>query len=283
MIQKNGFQQFGTGTPDTDYVWGTWEEREHTFLSAASSFPPVLLVEASPGGVQSFLEPALREEGYTLRLASSLDQALALVSIQTFDLVLVDVSADTPNQLFTSLKPLKARIQPLKLGVITNVAVSAEEADAQGFAFVLPRPVAVEQLLAKTAISIHKALTPEQQRQALVVKRFFEALKLKQRSALAHLCTEDMVFYPPVPYSSRLAQALSGRTTISGSVEAQRNQYKGIRLEIHHIYSRPRGLVAQYHLWWAETDGKWDEEVGALLVQFTGDRIRQIGLRAGTH
>src|ERR1043166_8171362 len=139
MIHKIGFRQVDATTFDRLCVWETWEESEAALFPPNSSSPQVLLVEADPARPVS-IERALRDEGYTLRVASSLEQALALIRVQPFEILLADLSVGTARQLFNILKPFKERIRPIKLGVVTNVSISADEADDQGVAFALPRP-----------------------------------------------------------------------------------------------------------------------------------------------
>lgn len=282
MVQKNGFQQLGAITSDTDYVWGAWEKGGVAILPPASSPSHLLLVEADPGQ-QSLLNGALREEGYTLRVVASLEQALTLTKSQAFDLVLANLPADTPETLFHALQPLKERILPGRLGVMSSVPISADEADAQDVAFALPTPVTMEYLLAEIAICLQKALTPEQKRQAQIVEHFFEALTLRELSKMMSLCTEDIVYYAPKFRSLPAARVIIGKAAVGAYLAALRYSYQTFRLEVQRAYGRPKGLAVKYSLWWAGADRTWDVEPSTFLMQFVGDRISQIGLRADIH
>ncbi len=282
MVQKNGFQQLGATTSDTDYGWEAWEEGGVAILPPASSPSHLLLVDADP--VQQYLlYGALREEGYSLHTATSLEQALRLIKSQAFDLVLANLSAETPEKLFNALRPLKEGIPPGKLGVMSNVSVSADEADAEEVAFALPSPITMEFLLAEIAICLQKALTPEQKRQTQIVEHFFEALTLKELPRMLSLCTEDIVYYAPKFRSLPAVRAIMGKAAVGTYLAALRHSYQTFRLEMQRSYSRPKGLAVKYSLWWAAPDRNWNVELSTFLMQFIGDRICQIGWRADIH
>jgi hypothetical protein len=124
-----------------------------------------------------------------------------------------------------------------------------------------------------------QGLTSVQTRQARIVELFFEALTLKKKEKLLSLCTEDIVLAPPVLALLPLASTISGKAAVDRYVEALRSSYKTFRLEVERIYSRPKGLLVNYLLCWTEPDGSWEWVGDALLFQFTGDYIRQIGFQ----
>lgn len=124
-----------------------------------------------------------------------------------------------------------------------------------------------------------QGLTPGQKRQARIVELFFEALTLKKQEKLLSLCTEDIVFTPPVLALLPLATTISGKAAVGRYIEALRSSYKTFRLEVERVYSRPKGLLIHYLICWTEPDGSWELAGDSLLFQFTGDFIRQIGLQ----
>jgi len=128
-------------------------------------------------------------------------------------------------------------------------------------------------------LSTSQGLTPGQKRQAQIIALFFEALTLKKKEKLLSLCTEDIVFAPPVLALLPLASTISGKVAVGKYVEALRSSYKTCRLEVERIYSRPKGLLVHYLLCWAEPDGSWELMGDSLLFQFTGDYIHQIGFQ----
>lgn len=276
MIKKN--PSCSAIPSNTEDVWETWEEGGASLLPFASLPPHLLLVEADTR-LQAFLEAALREEGYALRVVSSLEHALALVGAQQFDLVLTDLLSHTRRKALSALKRLRQRGHSIKLGVLTSWNLSPEVAERQGLAFVLHKPIAVEQLLAEIAICLNKALTPEQERQVQVVEMFLGAMALKDSKKALSLCTEDIICCPPAPPLLPLTHTLSGKAALDRYLETFRSSYRPFRLEVQEIYSRPRGLVARYRMWWAYAAGGWEVMNGTLLFQFIDDRICQIGWR----
>jgi CheY-like chemotaxis protein len=280
MIHKNGFDHFDLTPSDSEQGWETsWEEKSIAVHMAASPPPCLLLVEADEGW-RAFLRQVFREEGYALEVASSLDHALAQASAQTFDLILIHLPADHPRQLFDTIKTFSQSAQHTRIGVITNLGISSEEADDQGLAFLVSTPATLEPLLAQIAICLQRPIPGEQADQVTVVEQFLEALTHKEHHKLFSLCTDDLICYSlpssPVP----LAKIIRGKDALEQCMAALRNRYRALRLEVQHIYSRPKGLVAQYMLWWAETDGAWAMKSGFCLLQFSGKRLRQIGLQS---
>jgi CheY-like chemotaxis protein len=282
MMQKNGFEPSALTTPETEYIWRTREEQEGNVLPAASLPPRLLLIEADTG-LRALLELVLKEEGYALQVVSSVGHALALASVQAFDFVLADLSFASPRHLFRTIRPLKERMPSVQLGAVVRGTISPEEVEKQGFAFVVSRPIAVEQLLVQLAICLQRALTPAQAQQAQVVGYFFEALTLKDRARLLSVCAEDFLYFPSAHGPPPLATLLRGRAALANYVETLRRTYNGVRVELEHTYSRPKGLAAQYSIYWAEPGSPWEMMGGTFLMQFTGARIRQIGLRTETN
>ncbi len=278
MVQKNGFDNLDLSM-DSEYGWGVWEERQAPIRPFTAPSPRLLLVEADQGW-QPFLELLLREEGYALQVVSSVEQALARISAQTFDLVLAHLCADTSRQLFRAIKSLRERTAPARLGVITSWKSPAEIAEEQGLAFILSTSLSLEPLLAQIALCLQRPLTGERARQAEIAKRFLEALTLKEHHLMLSLCTEDILCYSLPSSPAPLTEAIRGKEALERGTELLRSRYRALKVEAQPtIYSRPKGLAAPYMLWWVEPDGRWDQKNGCALIQFSGERIRQIGLR----
>lgn len=281
MLEKNGIDDpLDLPPSDSAHSWGgSWKEKRVAVYPSASPTPCLLLIEADAGW-QTFLKLVLREEGYALEIAASLEHALAHADRQVFDLILLHLNADNPRQLLQIITAFQERVQSTKLGVITHVEISSEVAEEQGLAFIMSTPVALEPLLAEIAICLQRPVLPAQARHAQVVRQFLEGLPLKEHQKVFGLCTDDLVCYSlpssPVP----LARTIRGKDALELCVQALRSRYRALRVEVQHIYSRPKGLVAQYILWWVESEGIWEMKSGASLLQFSGERLRQIGLQA---
>src|SRR5689334_7743481 len=121
MNAQDLFHDADTGS-ETECMWGVGEDSEIT-LMPTSSTPQLLLLEAATG-LQTYLATLLQEEGYSLQTTASVEQAVALVSAQNFDLVLAGTLSDTPYKTFTMLKPLKEHLSPSKLGILTHENIS---------------------------------------------------------------------------------------------------------------------------------------------------------------
>ncbi len=264
---------------DAEYIWETREEKGAAHFPLTVASPHLLLVETDEA-LRTLLATLLSQEGYQLQAAGSLAQALALVSAQPFDLVLTDLFANRRRKLFRAIKPFIEQIHPIRLGVMTPCHISTEQAAKLGLAFVLPRPVGTEQLLTEIAICLHRPLTPEQVRQAQLIEDFFAALTQKNSRKTLSLCTDDIKYYPSINCPEPLKTALRDKTALASYIETLRSRYSGFRLEVERIYSRPKGLLVRYRVCWAERTSSWELAGGAFFFQFTGDRIRQIGLQA---
>ncbi len=266
---------------EAEFMWGVGEDSEIAVMPTSST-PQLLLIEADTS-LQTSLALLLQEEGYSLQTAASVEQAIALVSSRTFDLVLAGTRSDTPHKTFTTLKPLKERLAPSKLGILTHENISAEQAEKGGFAFVLRKPLDAEQLLAEIAVCFHTALTPVQERQTQVVRQFFEAVVPHKGKSGLQYCTEDIVYYPPGLPLLPFVSVVRGKVAMHGYLEALRSSYQRLRLEVQKSYGWSRGLVVRYMMWWTESDGSWETRGGTHLFQFTGDHIRQIGFSGDIH
>lgn len=285
MSEQDPFHDADTGSEDTgseaNFLWGVGGDSEIS-LMPTSSTPHLLLIEADTS-LQTYLAALLREEGYRLQIAVSLEQAIALISAQNFDLVLVGTLSGTPRKVSRALKPLQERLSPSKLGILTHERISAEQAEKGDFAFLLRKPIETEQLLAEIAICFHRVLTPAQKRQAQVVRQFFGALVPHNGKTALEYCAEDMVYYPPGLPLWPFASAMRGKAAMQRYLETLRSSYQHLRLEAQRSYSWSRGVAVRYTMWWTEPDGSWETQGGTHLFQFTGDHICQIGFPGAIH
>ncbi|MGZ3602766.1 MAG: response regulator [Ktedonobacterales bacterium] len=110
-----------------------------------------LLIVEDSAEIRETLELVLTEEGYKVSLAPDLSRAFALVSEQTFDLVLTDLFTFSQVDPLQSVSQLRTRVAPTPIGVISGWQVDPEYAKRQGFAFLLTKPFELEDLLACVA------------------------------------------------------------------------------------------------------------------------------------
>jgi ketosteroid isomerase-like protein/CheY-like chemotaxis protein len=219
----------------------------------------------------------LRDEGYEVHLAATLPHAMAALDEQGFHLVLSDLFASEPGDVLTSAQALRERAGATPVGVMTGWRVDAEQVERAGFAFLVAKPFDVEQLVAAVAIGIHRALTPEQERQAEVVRRYFAALTDRDWDALAALCAEDVTYYLPagVPYAGEVR----GRQAFRDYSEQTFRNFPDARFEYVVVSALPNGLAARYSGTWHTATGEEARLSGAVVFRFAGERIARIGVQ----
>ncbi len=238
----------------------------------------LLVIEDDPA-IQILLRELLSEEGYAVTLTSTLEETLALVEEQTFHCILADVVDGQSATPFASTKIIQQRALPTPVGVMTAWNISPEEAVRQRLAFLVEKPFDAEELLVRIAISLHRPLTSEQQRQARVVEQAFAALNARDLEALLACYTDDMVYYPP----SRVftpARRIGGKAANRAYLEQVFERVPLLHLEDLLCYARPKGLAARYHQTWMDAAGALQRQTCTALHHFRGELIYQIGARA---
>ncbi len=250
-------------------------ERESECSSPAA---PHLLIACSSAALTAHLQMLLSEEGYALQVATTFEEALALLEQRSFQAVLTDRSR-LSGSLFDSLQSLRKLDRTIPVGVIANGEISMAEAEEDGCAFVLSTPLQAERLFTELALGLDLQLTHNQERQAQVVKDFFAALNAKNLLKIQRLCTRDVSCYSAVsPPWLPLFRAITNQGRAEGYAGFISQPPPALRLEIERIYSRPRGLAVQYSGWWQQPNRGWEVQVDTLLVHFRDDCIQQIGL-----
>jgi CheY-like chemotaxis protein len=240
---------------------------------------PDLLIACSNATLTTHLQMLLPEEGYTFHVAATLVEALALLEQHSFQCMLTDRFSGPYDSLFGPIQLFRRRGWTIPVGMIASEEFSAEEAEEDGFAFVLSTPLQAERLFTELALGLGLGLTPAQERQAQVVKDFFAALNAKNTQKILHLCTRDVSYYPAASHHwLPLFRAISSQSRGEGYTEFIHQPLLALRLEIERISSRPRGLAVQYNAWWAEPNQGWEVQTDTLLFHFLDDRIHQIGL-----
>lgn len=251
-------------------------EHESEFSTPAA---PHLLIACSSATLTTHLQMLLTEEGYTLQVAATFEKALALLEQHSFQCVLTDRFSRLSDNVFDPIQSLRRRGWTIPVGVIASAEISAEEAEENGFAFVLSFPLQAERLFTELAFGLDLQLTHNQERQAQVVKDFFAALNAKNTQKILHLCTRNVSYYPAASHHwLSLLRAIMSRGVVEGYAEFIHQPSLALRLEIERIYCRPRGLAVQYSAWWEKPNRRWEVQTDTLLFHFRDDRIHQIGL-----
>lgn len=258
-------------------------------MSQASQSLPHLLVVEDDQETRAVLLDLLSEEGYLVTGAVSLDEALAQVNTQVFDLILTDVISWTAQAPLQAVERLREQAQPTPVGLITGWSLDEEAIKALGFACLLRKPFDLVDLLALVAESVARPLTPEQECQAGVARRYCEAIDAHDWQACAALCREDVRYYPTPNSLFDRKREVIGRAALVEQLEYNAVVAPDIRYLSYSFYGRPDGIAVRY----LATIGTSEDRkrfAGSVLFQVEGRQIAQIGykldsdhLRAWTH
>lgn len=110
----------------------------------------VLIVEDDPD-MRDTLLFVLTEEGYEVRSAASLAEALELIEQLTFQLVLTDLFDSGGEDPLRTVEELRARAQPTPIAVMTGWNMDARAVEEAGYAFLLAKPYDLGFLITRVA------------------------------------------------------------------------------------------------------------------------------------
>ncbi len=238
---------------------------------------PVLIVEDDADLLDTAVT-ALRDYGYHVTGVASLPDALAEVEQRTYWLVLSDLFATSARDPLVSVEELRERAQPTPVAVMTSWKVTPAEAEARGFAFLLPKPFDLDDLFARVAESLRLEITPEREHEAALVRGYFDALTRRDWPALATLCADHVEFGPLG--AATLPPTVRGRTAVADYLAVALSRYPGARFDDIAVYATPRGLSARYTERWPATDDRTEHrQSGAVVFGFAGGRIARIAVR----
>lgn len=119
-------------------------------MTGTPSSPPRLLLVTEDEDLGEALREFLRDEGYVAFVATSVEDALALMTTQTFDLILSDFFRQRDQVPYHSVERLSLLAQPIPVGIMSASNLSAEEVEQRGFAYLLKKPFGLDDL--RTAI-----------------------------------------------------------------------------------------------------------------------------------
>jgi ketosteroid isomerase-like protein len=134
----------------------------------------------------------------------------------------------------------------------------------------------MEVLLASITACLKMLLSPEEE-QVYVLRTFLGRASAADWEGVAALCTEDVSY--SLPGNSLLSQTISGKAALCTYLQEGRSQFPGLRLEEVLVYHHPHGMATRYSMHWCLPDGSPQRLTAALLVEFAGERIRQIEAR----
>ena len=235
-----------------------------------------LLIVEEDTAVREFLELILRDAGYEVLVAASPSEARALLAAQPVDLLLVDLGVRRVDDPFGSARELHAQAGGRPVGLLAHWHGAEGDARRQGFAFLVPMPFDINDLLLRIAASLALPLSPAQQRQGRVVEQYFAALSAHDWDRLVDLCTETVVYVlpPPAPF----AATVQGKAALRAYTEETYRHFPQVRFIDVRAYGMPDGIAARYHGWWRTPEGSEGRQEGAVVFTFVGDLIAQIGI-----
>lgn len=236
----------------------------------------VLLVVADEL-LRETLSDILRDEGYVLEQATSLAQASSILDEATFGLVLMELLNARPGDSLRASSELVRQASPTPVGIVSGWNVTDEVARNAGFAFCLLMPFELDALLAQVAGALHVEWTPEQERQAEVVRSYLAALSEGRLDDALAFCTETIRYHLP-----NNAPPASGQLHDKASLHAYAvdvlSRYPGARFEDVNIYALPGRLAARYTMSWHATQEREVSASGALVFRFADDHIEELGV-----
>lgn len=240
--------------------------------------PPCLLVVEDDEATHAILLDVLTEEGYAVASATSLDEALAQINRQVFDLILTDVIAWTLDAPLHSLERLRDLAQPTPVGLVSGWHIVKEAARDKGFAFVLKKPFELDDLLTLIAEYVARPLTAEQECQAEVVRRYCQSIDAHNWQACVALCHEDVRYYPSPGSPFDRQQDVFGRTALLEQLAYNTQVAPDFHYESYSLYGRPDGIAVRYLATIATPEGR-KPLVGSILFQVAEGQVIQIGYR----
>lgn len=245
-------------------------------VDSAGTHAAVLLVE-DDADIRDAFTLLLSDEGYQPTAVSSPEEALRLVDLSSYNLILTDLFFHTSHNPLGAVTVLKERAHPTPVAVATAWKVDEAEVARQGLAFLIVMPFDIDHLLSGIAAAIHTTLSPLQERQAQVVRRYFDALTAKDWDTLMALCTDDIVYV--LPGNTPFSTVINGKAAFRAYTEETFRHFTAARFDTVSVYATPAGLAARYNGTWLLPDGAEAHLTGSVSFRFEDEAIAQIGVK----
>jgi DNA-binding response OmpR family regulator len=252
-------------------------------MSGPLSVRPHVLVVEDDTDLLDLLTLLLREEGYLVTSASSLEQAMALLEQRTFHFILSDLFRQTSVDLLANIEPLRERAWPIPIAIMTAWNISEETARQRGFAGLIRKPFDIDHLSATIATCLNTPLTTKQVDQARTIERYYAALNSHDSATAASLCTEDFTYFPSTLSINPSQTEVRGRETYRAYLEDIFRFYRNLQAEIGSIAAHPRGLAVHHVMRWQGADDTPRYQVSGIVFAFAGDQIAQLGRKSVMH
>ena len=237
----------------------------------------VLVVEAARG-LREVVGAALSNAGYAIALAASPNEALTLLEASTFDLILTDLFAQPHQEQLGSVARLRVFAQPTPVGILTGWQVPKEAAAQQGFAWVIQKPFAIEELLNTIQESLRSPFSPEQSQQVELIKRYLGVLAAGEWDALRALCSPMLCYYPPRAGAFAPLRVIRGLEAYLEYAELARNLYVEYRLDHCVVFLQQQRFVTHFTSSWRSASGERVSMAGTMLCRFAGERLDKIAV-----
>lgn len=246
--------------------------------------PPRLLVVDDDSDLRGFLADFLLEEGYAVDTAATLDEALALIDLRLYHLVLTDLLAHSVTTPLSSALTILAHARPTPVVALTGWNISADDVKRAGLPRLIRKPFDLGDLLKTLEACVTITLTPERQRQEATALQFYTALTSGDSAGAFSLCASDLrvSIAGAARASDAPARAIRGQEAGRAYLEERLAGYPHARMEDHITFPQPNGLALRYLLSWqpSEEPGDRARVISAAYLQFRGARISQITLTA---
>lgn len=238
-----------------------------------------VLVVAEDHDLRQTLQIVLAEEGFAPVVVSSLGQALAAVTQEPFDLIVANLYVGRAKTSLTPAHIVRRRVFPTPMGLLTTRSPLPPEVEAAGFAFVLPMPFDIDDLMGCIAAALAAEWTAVRERRAQVVRRFFAALEAEDWMSALALCTDQIRYYPPATSPVSSARAMEGKDAYLAYMMCSAQFYPFAQFDELRLYPIPKGLAARYLCRWVTPEDVRERQVGTAIFHFVGEQIAQIGSR----
>ncbi len=172
---------------------------------------------------------------------------------------------------------MRRRSWPTPVALLLKPSLVDHEADADNFAFVLPVPYDLTDLLTLMIITLYEPIPLENDPRAKVIRRYFAALGQRDWDAFLALCTERIVYSLAIspPF------ALRGKAALRDYSQEVLQHFPQVQFEDVTIYARLNRMAARYTARWMGLDGPMSQS-GTVIFLFEDERIAEVRLRLNT-
>jgi CheY-like chemotaxis protein len=248
-------------------------------MPASTPASPTVLIVEDDQAQRELLQTLLAELGYRCLTASSLEQALRLVSHLPVDLIVSDCFSSTVQEALPSLGPLRDLAYPAPVIVCTAWPLTDSEVTEQGFAALVPKPLTFDRLVTTVAACLNQPFSEEQLRQAEVARRYVAAMSRWDLDMLVAMLAEDIQYYPWLASSYPDAHSWTGRAAGRSYFQGMARYFGASQTDMVHVYPVPNGVAVRVLLEWYDPNGICRQQMLSVLFQFNEEgQIRQMGM-----